>query len=202
MANIEEALKTAGAEHDLQSILRRLEDKDVGFDRHEAAAGPFASVDTAELSGLNIRMRDKVQLDGKIAVLQRGDVETGQKRLLSLFRRGNEVDLQKNGKSAGRLLLNINALVPGTMPARVEVVGTQEEITQPFLPEDDGNGLSQELFVYDTVIRLSPFQGLHSADDILQGTLANCSAMVQATISNCSAVAKHLRFQVAHGHRD
>ncbi|DBA83107.1 TPA: hypothetical protein ACH3X2_006635, partial [Trebouxia sp. C0005] len=171
MANIEEALKTAGAEHDLQSILRRLEDKDVGFDRHEAAAGPFASVDTAELSGLNIRMRGvikraqqqqensgRVQLDGKIAVLQRGDVETGQKRLLSLFRRGNEVDLQKNGKSAGRLLLNINALVPGTMPARVEVVGTQEEITQPFLPEDDGNGLSQELFVYDTVIRLSPFQ--------------------------------------------
>lgn len=146
---------------------------------------------------------DKVQLDGKIAILQHGDVETGQKRLLSLFRRGNELDLQKNCKPAGRLLLlNINALVPGTMPARVEVVGTQEEITQPFLPEDDGNGLSQELFVYDTVIRLSPFQGLHSADDILQGTLANCSLMVQATISNCSAIAKHLRFQVAHGHRD
>ena len=65
---------------------------------------------------------DKVQLDGKIAILQHGDVETGQKRLLSLFRRGNELDLQKDGKPAGRLLLlNINALVPGTMPARVEV---------------------------------------------------------------------------------
>lgn len=143
---------------------------------------------------------DKVQLDGKIAVLQSGNVETGQKRLLSLFRRGNELDLHKNGKPAGRLLLlNINALVPGPMPARVEVVGAQEGA---ILPEDDGNGLSQELFVYDTVIRLSPFQGLHSADGILQGTLANCSAMVQGTISNCSAFAKHLRFQVAHGHRD
>ncbi|KAL0024254.1 hypothetical protein WJX77_012105 [Trebouxia sp. C0004] len=74
----------------------------------------------------------------------------------STFARGNELDLQKNGKPAGRLLLlNINALVPGTMPARVEVVGAQEGA---ILPEDDGNGLSQELFVYDTVIRLSPFQ--------------------------------------------
>lgn len=61
MANIEQALKTAGAEHDLQTILRVLEDKDAGFDRHEAAAGPFASVDTAELSGLNIRMRSVIK---------------------------------------------------------------------------------------------------------------------------------------------
>jgi len=36
----------------------------------------------------------------------------------------------------------------------------------------------------------------------VQGTLANCSAQVQGTISNCSAFAKHLRLQVAHGHRD
>lgn len=61
MANIEQALKTAGAEHDLQTILRVLEDKDVGFDRHEAAAGPFASVDTAVLSGLNIRMHSVIK---------------------------------------------------------------------------------------------------------------------------------------------
>jgi len=65
---------------------------------------------------------DRIQLDGKIAVLQRGDLETGQKRLLSLFRRGNELDLQKDGKPAGRLLLlNINAMVPGIMPAKIEV---------------------------------------------------------------------------------
>ena len=31
-----------------------------------------------------------------------------------------------------------------------------------FLPEDDGNGLSEELFVYNTVIRVLPFTGLHS----------------------------------------
>ena len=56
MANIEKALKTAGAENDLQTILRVLEDENVGFNRHEAAAGPFASMDTAVLTGLNVRM--------------------------------------------------------------------------------------------------------------------------------------------------
>ena len=56
MANIEEALKTAGAESDLQTILRVLEDRNVGFSRQEAAAGPFADMDTAVLAGLNIRM--------------------------------------------------------------------------------------------------------------------------------------------------
>lgn len=58
----------------------------------------------------------------RLQFLERGDLETGQKKLLSLFRRGNELDLQKDGKPAGRLLLlNINAMVPGMMPAKVEV---------------------------------------------------------------------------------
>lgn len=61
MANIEEALKTAGAEDDLQTILRVLEDKNVGFNRQEAAAGPFANVDTAVLTGLNVRMRSVIK---------------------------------------------------------------------------------------------------------------------------------------------
>ncbi len=56
MGSIEEALKAAGAEHDLHTILRVLEDKFVGFKRQEAAAGPFANMDTAMLTGLNIRM--------------------------------------------------------------------------------------------------------------------------------------------------
>jgi len=56
MGSIEEALKAAGAEDDLQTILRVLEDKSVGFKRQEAAAGPFANMDTAMLTGLNIRM--------------------------------------------------------------------------------------------------------------------------------------------------
>ncbi|DBB03418.1 TPA: hypothetical protein ACH3X3_010780 [Trebouxia sp. C0006] len=56
MENIEEALKTASAEDDLQTILRVLENKSVGFKRQEAAAGPFADMDTAALTGLNIRM--------------------------------------------------------------------------------------------------------------------------------------------------
>ncbi|DBA84500.1 TPA: hypothetical protein ACH3X1_006118 [Trebouxia sp. C0004] len=56
MGSLEEALKTAGAEDDLQTILRVLEDKSVGFKRHEAAAGPFANRDTTMLTGLNVRM--------------------------------------------------------------------------------------------------------------------------------------------------
>ena len=61
MGSIEEALKTAGAEDDLQTILRVLEDKSVGFRRHEAAAGPFANMDTAMLAGLNIRMLSAIE---------------------------------------------------------------------------------------------------------------------------------------------
>jgi len=56
MGSIEEALKAAGAENDLQTILRVLENKAVGFTRQEAAAGPFSNMDTAVLTNLNIRM--------------------------------------------------------------------------------------------------------------------------------------------------
>lgn len=65
---------------------------------------------------------DRIRLDGKIAVLKRGDLEKGDKRLLSLFRRGDDgLDLQKDGKPAGRLLLiNINNMVP-VDSAQVEV---------------------------------------------------------------------------------
>ena len=61
MGSIEEALKTAGAEDDLQTILGVLEDKSVGFKRHEAAAGPFANMDTTMLTGLNIRMLSAIK---------------------------------------------------------------------------------------------------------------------------------------------
>ncbi len=61
MGSIEEALKTAGAEDDLQTILRVLEDNNVGFKRQEAAAGPFANMDTAMLTGLNIRMLSAIK---------------------------------------------------------------------------------------------------------------------------------------------
>ena len=61
MGSIEEALKTAGAEDDLQTILQVLEDKSVGFKRHEAAAGPFANMDSAMLTGLNIRMHSAIK---------------------------------------------------------------------------------------------------------------------------------------------
>ena len=56
MGSIEGALKTAGAEDDLQIILQVLEDESVGFKRDEAAAGPFANMDITMLTGLNIRM--------------------------------------------------------------------------------------------------------------------------------------------------
>ena len=56
MGSIEEALKSAGAEDDLQTILRVLEAKSVGFKSQEAAGGPFANMDATILTGLNIRM--------------------------------------------------------------------------------------------------------------------------------------------------
>lgn len=57
MASIEEALRTAGADGDLQTILRLLEDQSVGFNRQEAAAGAFTGLDTAVLANhLNVRM--------------------------------------------------------------------------------------------------------------------------------------------------
>ena len=56
MGSIQDALIAAGADSDLQTILRVLEDTPVGFKRQEAAAGPFANMDTAMLTGLNIRM--------------------------------------------------------------------------------------------------------------------------------------------------
>lgn len=65
---------------------------------------------------------DRIRLDGKIAVLKRGDLEKGDKRLLRLFKRGDDdLVLQKDGKPAGRLLLiNINNMVP-VDSAQVEV---------------------------------------------------------------------------------
>ena len=74
MGNIEEALKTAGAEDDLQTILRVLEDKSVGFKRQEAA-GPFANMDTAALTGLNIRM---------LSVIKRAQQQQGHPGRLSV----------------------------------------------------------------------------------------------------------------------
>ena len=65
---------------------------------------------------------DRIRLNGKVAVLEGGDLETGKQRLLSLFRRGDDAsDLQKDGQPAGRLLLiNINNMV-STETAKVEV---------------------------------------------------------------------------------
>ena len=56
MGSIEEALRTAGAQDDLQTILEVLEDRCVGFKCQEAAAGPFVSMDARVLTGLNTRM--------------------------------------------------------------------------------------------------------------------------------------------------
>ena len=56
MGSITAALENAGAEDDVQTILQVLEDESVGFKRTEAAAGPFAILDTTLLTGLNVRM--------------------------------------------------------------------------------------------------------------------------------------------------
>ncbi|KAL3133947.1 hypothetical protein ABBQ32_008394 [Trebouxia sp. C0010 RCD-2024] len=44
-----------------KTILQVLEDKSVGFKRHEAAAGPFANMDTMMLTGLNIKMLSAIK---------------------------------------------------------------------------------------------------------------------------------------------
>ena len=71
MQSIEEAVKIAGAEDDLQTILQVLEGESVGFKRHEAAAGPFANMDTAMLTGLNIR---------KLSVIKRAQQQQQQQQ--------------------------------------------------------------------------------------------------------------------------
>ena len=65
---------------------------------------------------------DRIRLNDRIAVLKRGDLEKGDKRFLNLFKRGNDdLNLQKDGKPAGRLLLvNIINMV-SVESARVEV---------------------------------------------------------------------------------
>ena len=76
MRSIEEALKIAGAEDDLQTILQVLEGESVGFKRHEAAAGPFANMDTAMLTGLNIR---------KLSVIKRAQQQQQQQHQGKLY---------------------------------------------------------------------------------------------------------------------
>ena len=61
MGSIEEALKTAGAEDDLQTILGGLKNKFFDFKCHKAAAGPFAIMDTTLLTGLNVRMLSAIK---------------------------------------------------------------------------------------------------------------------------------------------
>ncbi|DBA79073.1 hypothetical protein WJX77_010057 [Trebouxia sp. C0004] len=134
---------------------------------------------------------DRVRLDGKIAVLKRGDLETGPKTFLNLFKRGDDdLDLQKDGKSAGRLLLtNINKMV-AVESAQIEVLGPNGESVESFSPMDDGNGLSEELFVYGTVIRVFPCKGPHAAGGTLE------------LLMNYSVVMQHLRNRIVHGHSD
>ena len=61
MATIQEALETAGAVNDLHTILQVLESAAHGFSSQEAAAGPFESLDTAVLAGLNTRMLSTIK---------------------------------------------------------------------------------------------------------------------------------------------
>ncbi|DBA95827.1 TPA: hypothetical protein ACH3X1_001376 [Trebouxia sp. C0004] len=83
--------------------------------------------------------------------------------------------------------------------AQIEVLHPKEESVQAFLPEDDGNGLSQELFVYDAVIRVSPFEGLHSADGLMQEVF---SALWQGTLARCNAFANYVSVALTRGHSD
>ncbi|KAL3138752.1 hypothetical protein ABBQ32_005597 [Trebouxia sp. C0010 RCD-2024] len=61
IGSVETALKRAGAEDDLHTILQVLEDISVGFKRREAAPGPLMSMDITMLTGLNIRMLSAIK---------------------------------------------------------------------------------------------------------------------------------------------
>lgn len=84
---------------------------------------------------------DRIRPDGKIAVLKRGDLETGDKRLLSLYKRGDDaLNLQKDGKPVGQLLLiNIKEMVP-TESATVEVDLQADSLAYNLHLVHDANG--------------------------------------------------------------
>lgn len=75
----------------------------------------------AELNEL-LCILDRKRLNGKITVLEGGELERGKQRRLGLYRRGDDAsDLRKDGQPAGRLaLVNINNMV-STGTAKVEV---------------------------------------------------------------------------------
>ncbi|KAL3159378.1 hypothetical protein ABBQ38_009809 [Trebouxia sp. C0009 RCD-2024] len=113
---------------------------------------------------------DLVKLRGKVKVLKKGDPETGDTKSISLYRSGHDPPSLKNkdGHLAGRLYLkNVNIMVPADT-ATVEVVAPMREIRPPFLPEENSNGLSEELFAFDSVIRVSSYTGLSLVDDLAQ----------------------------------
>lgn len=61
-------------------------------------------------------------------------------------------------------------MVP-TEKAKVEVLDANGKSMRSLFPEDDGNGLSEELFACNTVDRVLPFTGLHLANTVWYGTL-------------------------------
>ena len=53
-----------------------------------------------------------------------------------------------------------------------------------FLANDDGNGLSEELFVCDSVIRVLPFKGLLTiCQNVMVHMSMSCTACVQTDLS-------------------
>ena len=56
---------------------------------------------------------DNIKLNGKVEVLLKGNMKTGHKRPLFLYKRGDDPhDFQRDGQPVGRLLLvNINMMV-------------------------------------------------------------------------------------------
>ncbi|KAL3148603.1 hypothetical protein ABBQ38_014031 [Trebouxia sp. C0009 RCD-2024] len=123
-----------------------------------------------DVSAEGISSSDLVKLRGKVKVLKKGDPETGDTKSISLYRSGDDPPSLKNkdGHLAGRLYLkNVNIMVPADT-AMVEVVAPTREIRPPFLPEENSNGLSEELFAFDSVIRVSSYTGLSLVDDFAQ----------------------------------
>lgn len=138
---------------------------------NEAAGSQVVAAGASSLS-------DLIKLGGKVKVLARGDPETGQTKSISLYRSGADpVSLQdNNGKLAGRLYLkNVNVMVHGDV-AMVEVLAPEGEVRPPFLPEENSNGLSEELFAFDSIIKVSTYKGLSLARALVQDFTSNCNA--------------------------
>ncbi|DBA99227.1 TPA: hypothetical protein ACH3X3_011843 [Trebouxia sp. C0006] len=83
--------------------------------------------------------------------------------------------------------------------ATLQVLHPKEESAQADIALDDGYGLTHELFVYDAVIRVSPFLYKGYGDSLIQDMF---SALWQGTLAGCNALANCVGVALTDGHSE